>query len=133
VRKRLRKKLHQGEFQEMGFEVQCRVAADMSETAFDAFVDAFLEQAIEANGLMFGGGGRREWKGFVTLERRGSATDDHRQVMQRWLESQLQIVEYQVGPLVDAWYPASHARQQAHRKPGAADVSDVIGQDHRWG
>jgi uncharacterized protein len=106
VRKRLRKKLHQGEFQEMGFEVQFRVAADMSDAAFDAFIDAFLEQAIEANGLMFGGGGRREWNGFVTLEGRGSATDDHRQLVQRWLESQSQIVEHQVGLLVDAWYPA---------------------------
>ncbi len=83
-----------------------RVATDMSEAAFDAFIDAFLEQAIEANGLAFGGGGRREWKGFVTLERRGSAIDGHRQLVQRWLESQSQIVEYQVGPLVDAWYPA---------------------------
>lgn len=50
----------------MGFEVQIRVAADMSEAAFDAFIDALLEQAIEAHGLMFGGGGRREWRGFVT-------------------------------------------------------------------
>ena len=106
MRKRLRKKLHQGEFQEMGFEVQFRVAADMSDAAFDAFIDAFFEQAIEANGLMFGGGGRREWKEFVTLEGRGAATDDHRQLVQRWLDGQSQIVEHQVGPLVDAWYPA---------------------------
>jgi uncharacterized protein YggL (DUF469 family) len=106
VRKRIRKKLHQGEFQEMGFEVQFRISTDVSEAAFDAFIDAFLEQAIEANGLMFGGGGRREWEGFVTLERRGSATEEHRQLMQRWFESQPQIVGYQVGPLVDAWYPA---------------------------
>jgi len=105
VRKRLRKKRHQGEFQEMGFEVQFRVAADLSEAAFDALIDAFLEQAIEAQGLLFGGGGRRKWRGFVTLERRGSATDDHRQFLQRWFESQPHIVEVQVGLLVDAWYP----------------------------
>jgi uncharacterized protein len=90
----------------MGFEVQFRVAADMSEVAFDAFIDAFLEQAIEANGMVFGGGGRREWKGFVTLGRRGSATDGRRQLVQRWLQSRSQIVGYQVGLLVDAWYPA---------------------------
>jgi uncharacterized protein YggL (DUF469 family) len=90
----------------MGFEVQFRVAADMSEAAFDAFIDAFLEQAIEANGLVFGGGGSREWKGFVTPGRRGSATDGHRQLVQRWLQSRSQIVGYQVGLLVDAWYPA---------------------------
>jgi hypothetical protein len=90
----------------MGFEVQFQAAADMREEVFDAFIDAFLEQAVEANGLMFGGGGGREWKGFVTLERRGSATDGHRQLVQRWLTSQSELVAYQVGPLVDAWYPA---------------------------
>ena len=67
VRKRLRKKLHQGEFQEMGFEVQFRMSSDLNESAVDVFIDAFLEQAIEANRLMFGGGGRWAWKGFVTL------------------------------------------------------------------
>jgi hypothetical protein len=106
MRKRLRKKLHKGEFQEMGFEIRFRMSNDLDEAAFDALIDAFIEQAIEANGLMFGGGGQREWKGFVTLERRGSATEEHRQLVQRWLENQPQILEHQVGPLMDAWYPA---------------------------
>jgi uncharacterized protein len=54
---------------------------------------------------MLGGGRRWEWEGFVTLERRGSATEEHRRLVQRWLGSQPQILEYQIGPLVDAWYP----------------------------
>ncbi len=106
MRKRLRKKLRRGEFQELGFEVRFRMSSDLREAAFDALIDAFLEQAIEAHGLMFGGGGKSEWEGFVTLERRGSATEEHRQLVQRWFESQPHILEYQVGPLIDAWYPA---------------------------
>jgi uncharacterized protein len=105
VRKRLRKKLHQGEFQEMGFEVRFRISSDLDELAVDALIDTFLEKAIEANGLVFGGGGRAEWNGLVTLERRGSVTEAHRQLVERWLASQPQILEYHVGPLVDAWYP----------------------------
>jgi len=106
MRKRLRKKLHKGEFQEMGFEIRFRISKDVDEAAFNALIDAFIEQAIEENGLMFGGGGHRKWEGFVTLERRGSATEEHRQLVQQWLENQPQILEHQVGPLVDAWYPA---------------------------
>jgi uncharacterized protein YggL (DUF469 family) len=106
MRKRLRKKLHKGEFQEMGFEVRFRLSKDLDEAAFNAFIDAFIEHAIEANGLMFGGGGHREWEGFVTLDRRGSAIAEHRQLVQRWLDKQPQLLEYQVGPLIDAWYPA---------------------------
>ena len=105
MRKRLRKKLHRGEFQEMGFEVRLRISSKLDESSFNKLIDAFIEQAIEANGLMFGGGGNEsEWSGFVTLDRRGSATEEHRQFVQSWLQSQPQIVEHQVGPLVDAWH-----------------------------
>jgi uncharacterized protein YggL (DUF469 family) len=86
----------------MGFEIRFRLTSDLGEAAFDSLIDAFLEQAIEGHGLMFGGGGRWEWEGFVTLERRGSATEEHRRLVQRWLGSQPAILEYQIRPLVDA-------------------------------
>ena len=38
MRKRLRKKLHVGEFQELGFEVRFQVADNLSHDAFDAVV-----------------------------------------------------------------------------------------------
>lgn len=107
MRKRLRKKLHKGEFQEMGFEVQFRMTSVFTETDFDSFIDFFIEEAIEANGLAFGGGGTYDnWRGFVTLDGRGSATDEHREKVREWFESQPQIIlEWHVGPFVDAWYP----------------------------
>jgi uncharacterized protein len=106
MRKRLRKKLHRGEFQELGFEVCFRVADDISDEAFDGIVDPFISQAIEANGLLCGGGGKKpEWGVFVTLDRRGSATEAHRQAVQRWLTARPEVKEIRVGPLVDAWYP----------------------------
>lgn len=90
----------------MGFEIRFRISSDLDESAIDAIIETFLEQAIAAHGLLFGGGGKSEWDGFVTLEPRGSVTEEHRQVVQQWLASQPQILEYHVGLLVDAWYPA---------------------------
>lgn len=118
MKKRLRKKLRRGEFQELGFEICFRAAEDISEETFDNVVDAFISQAIEANGLICGGGGRKpEWEVFVTLDRRGSATEMHRQTVQRWLATYPEISTTQVGPLVDAWYEYQAARADAHRPP----------------
>jgi len=107
VQKRLRKKLHVGEFQELGFEVRFRVADNLSPDAFDAVVDAFISQAIEAHALACGGGGQPpEWSVFVTREGRGSASEGHRQAVATWLVARPEVNTVQIGPLVDAWYPA---------------------------
>jgi uncharacterized protein YggL (DUF469 family) len=106
VRKRLRKKLHVGEFQELGCEVHFQVVDNLSHDAFDAVVDAFISQAIEAHGLMCGGGGKNpDWNVFVTRGRRGSVTEEHRQAIERWLATRPEINAVHIGPLVDAWYP----------------------------
>ena len=106
MRKRLRKQLHVGEFQELGCEVRFRVADNLSHDAFDAVVDAFISQAIEAHGLLCGGGGKNpEWNVFVTREGRGSVTEEHRQAIETWLVVCPEINTAQIGPLVDAWYP----------------------------
>ena len=106
MRKRLRKKWHVGEFQELGFEVRFQVADNLSHDAFDAMVDAFISQAIEAHGLVCGGGGKNPaWNVFVTCEGRGSLTEEHRQAIARWLAARPEVNAVRLGPLVDAWYP----------------------------
>jgi uncharacterized protein YggL (DUF469 family) len=106
VRKRWRKKFHVGEFQELGCEVHFRVMDNLSYDAFDAVVDAFISEAIEAHGLLCGGGGTNpEWTVFVTREGRGSATEEHRQAIETWLTARPEVNAIQIGPLVDAWYP----------------------------
>src|SRR2546428_9595189 len=85
VRKRLRKKLHVGEFQELGREVGFQVVDNLSHDAFDTVVDAFISQAIEAHGLLCGGGGKNpEWSVFITREGRGSVTEVHHPAIERW-------------------------------------------------
>ena len=54
MRKRIRKKLNIGEFRETGFEITWK-PQEVSEADFDKFIQEFLD-AIEARGLVFGGG-----------------------------------------------------------------------------
>jgi uncharacterized protein len=105
MNRRLRKKKRLGEFREFGFLVRFRFAAKLSMDERNALLDDWIRSAIEANGLLFGGGGRNShWEGFVTLDRRGSATEGHREAVNRWLKSESRVSEFEVGPLVDAWH-----------------------------
>ncbi|WP_241083805.1 50S ribosome-binding protein YggL, partial [Pseudomonas viridiflava] len=48
--RRLRKKLCVDEFQELGFELNLDFKQELDDQAIDAFLDAFLKEAMEANG-----------------------------------------------------------------------------------
>lgn len=106
MRKRIRKKRRVGEFQELGFEVQFRLKDVVSEPVVDTFWDGFIREAIEGHGLMCGGGCGRHWDVFVARGGRGSATEDHRAAIKRWLDSHPDVEAVRVGPLVDAWHSA---------------------------
>lgn len=98
--RRLRKKLRVGEFQELGFEVRFELRAQLSDTELTAFWDDFILQAIEANGLAFGGG----TTGYVTRRGRGSATDAHRDAVLSWLSARGgEVSSVEIDPLTDAW------------------------------
>jgi uncharacterized protein len=97
VRKRLRKKLRKGEFREFGFEIAFRVKKRR-----DELLDRFILEAIESNGLLFGGS---EMGGFATSAAdRASATDDQREKVRAWLEAQPEITDISIGELRDAWH-----------------------------
>lgn len=104
MKKRIRKKLHVGEFKEMGFAVRFRIAADVDEDGLNTFLDTFLSEVVEGNGMGFGGGGNHEWEGFITMMERGSTTEEHRALIDRWLGDNPQVEEHEVGPLEDAWH-----------------------------
>jgi uncharacterized protein len=104
--KRIRKKLHLGEFQELGFKLSFHFSPDLPTDERNQLIENFIHEAIEANGLQFGGGGsQNSWDGFVTLDaKRGSATELHREKVGEWLKANPKILEYEVGALTDAWY-----------------------------
>lgn len=104
MKKRLRKKRRVGEFKEFGFCIRFQLDENMSLTDVESFLDEFLTEAIEANELDFGGGGNHDWQGFVTLERRGSVTEEQRKLVNEWLDRHPQVQQHQVGEFLDAWY-----------------------------
>ena len=103
MKKRLRKKLHLGEFREFGFSVAFQTPSTLSTDERNSLLDAFIEM-IEQNGLQFGGGGLDKWEGFVALDSRGTATEQHRQAVHKWLNNHPQIESIIVGELIDSWY-----------------------------
>ena len=102
--KRLRKKLYVGEFSVMGFEVDMSFVKDTTEEAVDAFFDDFLGNVIEANDLVFGGGGSLEgFTGFIIPgERYASATEEHRKLVGDWFAKNELIAEHKLSEMVDA-------------------------------
>ncbi len=107
MKKRLRKKLYKGEFQELGFSLRLRIRPGLDETAQERIFDAFLLEAVEARRLAFGGGGQEgAWDGFVTRTGRGSASEEDRAALTHWLDDRPEVEDYAIGPLIDAWYAA---------------------------
>ena len=108
MRKRLSKKVRQ-KFTEHGFGVQYTLADGLSQTVIDDFLDCFVEQAIEAQNLSCGGGGRNiTWNFFVT-KRRGSPTDAQRNAVGTWMAVQPEVVSYNLGEFVNAQHDTDEA------------------------
>lgn len=61
--RRLRKKMHIDEFQELGFSVAWRFPEGTSEEQIDKTVDDFINEVIEPNKLAFDGSGYLAWEG----------------------------------------------------------------------
>lgn len=102
--RRLRKKLHLGEFQQLGFEISITLKPNLEVDDLDYFLDEFILDAIEKNELAFGGGTDC---GFITAWKHGSASEAHLTVVKDWLSRRSEVVSITLGPLVDAWYPES--------------------------
>ena len=102
--RRLRKKLYVDEFKVLGFEVDLTFADSTTEEAMDVFFEDFLTNVIDANQLVFGGGGTKEgFSGFVVPAKRyASSSEDHRKLLDSWFEQQEMVTNYSVGGLIDA-------------------------------
>jgi uncharacterized protein len=105
MRKRLRRKQRLGEFRENVFGVRYSLRPGLHAGAADDFLWLFLEQAIEANGLLCGGGGQGEnWEFYVSLAGRGSPSEEQRAAVGAWLAQQAVVRAYAVGEFFDGWH-----------------------------
>ena len=77
----------------------------MHPDGFDDFMDDFIEQAIEAQGIYFGGGGQGErFRGVIEVGRRGDPIEARVRHARAWLDARTDVAQYAVGPLVDLWH-----------------------------
>jgi uncharacterized protein YggL (DUF469 family) len=102
MRKRLRKKKHIGEFTAFG----CLLTIDRKPTTgIDEFMDAFISDAIEANGCYCGGGGTEDRLEFVVeLGRKSDNPEGRIKQICNWLDSRQNVEDYKLGELTDLWY-----------------------------
>lgn len=102
MKKRLRKKKHKGEFKIFGVPL---VIKRNKKTDFDMFFDAFLKQAIEANGCFCGGGGKEDKVNvFIELGRKNNKPEMALEKIMSWLRSRSDIDKWDLGQVIDANY-----------------------------
>lgn len=104
MRKRLPKKPRRGELTVLGFEVTARLNGFDSPADFDDFDDRFLEEAVEAHLLLFGGGGRQDrWSGiaYAPVPPGPPAGGHQRRAVVEWLEEDPAVASAEVSELFD--------------------------------
>ncbi|AWH87504.1 YggL family protein [Limnobaculum parvum] len=101
--RRLRKKLHLDEFQEIGFTANWNFAQGTDIDTIDAFINRMIKEVIEPNGLGFGGSGYLDWEGIICLQKIGSCTEEHRTLIANWL-TQNGMENVETSELYDIWW-----------------------------
>lgn len=100
--RRLRKKLHLDEFQELGLHLAFTI--DREQVDFEEALDRWLDY-IERQGWSFGGGGTdAEISGYLCQAANGSLTAQDRDAIASWLTVQPWVTGHRLAPLSDAWY-----------------------------
>lgn len=101
MKKRLRKKKHCGEFIEWGRQL---VITRNRKDRFDEFLDAFIEEAIEANGCYCGGGGKEDKLDVVVeLGRRSNDPAARLKLITAWLAARSDVQSWRMGEEFDVW------------------------------
>ena len=101
--RRLRKKLRVGEFKVLGFAIAFAFRDGVNDGAAFALLDAFVEEAIEAQGLRVAGlvfPGRKQFA-VVSLDGPGSVSPAQRAAVEAWLQERAELDALRVGELAD--------------------------------
>lgn len=104
VKKRLRKKLHRGEFQEFGFAVAWQFTPALDDEALDLFFQVLVKK-VENRKLTFGGGGDlQQGSSFFCKKGRGSTSEEDRTFVAQWFRELEPVVSATVSLPEDAWH-----------------------------
>ena len=114
MKKRLRKKKHIGEFKIYGVPLAIK---RNKKTDFDSFFDAFLEEAIEANDCICGGGGKEDKINvFIELGREDNKLEMALEKIKSWIKSRSDIDKWYLGQVVDANYGPFNEMDEISKK-----------------
>jgi len=122
MKKRLRKKKHVGEFTEWGRRL---VITRNRKDGFDEFLDAFIEEAIEASGCYCGGGGKEDRLDVVV--ELGRRSDDPAARLKRittWLDARPDVQSWKAGDEFDIWHGNFKDIEEEIEQPPAADRAE---------
>jgi len=102
MKKRLRKKKHLREFAQHGRQV---IITRNRKDGFDDFLDAFIEETIEANACYCGGGGKEDKLDvIVELRARSENPDAKLKEITGWLGARPDVKDWKVGQEFDLWH-----------------------------
>lgn len=101
--RRLRKKMHIDEFQELGFSVAWHFPEGTTEETIDQTVDALINEVIAPDQLAFDGSGYLAWEGLICTEQIGKCTPEHQEKVRAWLEAR-NLTQVRVSDLFDVWW-----------------------------
>lgn len=105
MKKRLRKKYHLGEFQELCFEIRFQFKGKTMSQEGDLFWLEFITACIEGNGLHCGGAMSDEgWHFTAHSVDKKLAIEEQRAAVMKWLEARSDVAQASCGSFKDAWY-----------------------------
>jgi len=102
MKKGLRKKKHLREFAQHGRQA---IITRNRKDGFDDFLDAFIEETIEANACYCGGGGKEDKLDvIVELGARSENLDAKLKKITGWLGARPDVKDWKVGQEFDLWH-----------------------------
>jgi len=104
MKKRLRKKLHLGEFKELGFRVALTFSQEMGEAGLDTFVDNILDEVCEGRETRCAGGGNAKEAAFFLTLPSAQDPDAQKEALLAWFKARPEVASVEAGPFVDAWH-----------------------------
>jgi uncharacterized protein len=120
MKKRFRKKKHHGEFAEWGRQL---VITRNCKDGFDEFLDAFIEEAVEAKGCYCGGGGKKDKLDVVVeLGRNSDQTAERLKAITVWLDARSDVRSWRMGEEFDLWHGNFQHIEQETEQLAAADA-----------
>lgn len=105
MKKRLRKKLHKGEFRELGFSFDAKFKTDTEMQVVEEWLQELAHLLNEHSLEMGGGWNSKVCGGFITRERGRRDPRKNGKSVREWFDEHGQNLEsISVGELKDAWY-----------------------------